>query len=183
MQCYQDESGHGSVWAFILAIPGDAAQLVEPIKAWRKEFYTNRDQKGKSRNSVPEEYKDANSSADQRLTVLTKLAQMDVRVFAIIKEDYDPSWEYPYVIADLLGLAGVSETDSVYLDQKDTQKRRAQDHKQIREALKMPNLSISSLDSRVFKEIQACDALAGGVLRFISKIRLRATISEMSLTL
>jgi len=84
---------------------------------------------------------------------------MDIRVFCICKEDYDPRREYPFVIADLLNLAGVDENDTVHLGMKGTQKRRLRDHASIREFLKLPGLSITSLDSRLFKESQACGAL------------------------
>jgi hypothetical protein len=161
---FQDESGRNDTWAFVIAMPTDPQDLVSAVRAWRKEFHS-KDRKGKAKkNTSPQEYHDSHASAQERRFLLTQLGHRPLSLYAAVKLGYKPSWEYPYVIASLLQLAGVSDGDRVFLDEKDNHKRRKQATELITGLLGM-SLEISWWSSTQYKEIQACDALAGCIIR------------------
>ncbi len=163
---FEDESGRGPVWAFVLAQPKGPGQLSEPVKKWRRRFYGSTQKVPRRRGlAVPQEYHDSKAPASQRRYLLALLSESDFELHAVVKLGYDPSWEYPYVVADLLKLARATGAQVIGLDRKDCQKRRARDREAIRGLTGNPRLDIQWLDSAHWREIQACDAMAGSILR------------------
>lgn len=158
---YQDESGRDSDWCFVMAEVTDPRSLVEPIRSWRKRFYGSGSKRCKR---APQEYRDADASPKQRAFMAGELASKQIKIWAIVKKGYRPE-EYPLVISELIRMAGADCHSKIFLDLRDNRKRRLRDKEHILSASGQPELAIDWLDSVQSKEIQACDALAGIVLR------------------
>ena len=95
---------------------------------------------------------------------MDQLGRVGVGAWAALKRGYD-SREYPYVIADLIRLAGVTDEDTVVLDEVDNGRHRADYREMIRMITGIPALRIQWAKSVDRKEIQVCDALAGAISR------------------